>query len=65
MVAREEVWAEEGRKILMQCRYKHGTKRWNVLEEASVLSGLMLGKMIKRSKEKKAYEVDHWRGKGP
>ena len=35
MVAREEVWVEEdGRKILMQCRYKHGTKRWNVLDEA-------------------------------
>lgn len=58
MVAREEVWVEEdGRKILMQGRCKHGTLHWNMLEEASVLSGLMLGE-----KEKKANEVDRWWG---
>lgn len=27
------------RKILMQCSCKHGTKLWNVLEDAKVLSG--------------------------
>lgn len=65
MVAREEVWVEEdGRKILMQGRCKHGTLHWHMLEEANVLSGLMLGKMEKRSKEKKANEVDHWWGNG-
>lgn len=43
----------------MQCSCKHGTKLWNVLEDAKVLSGPMPGKMIKRNKEKKAKEVDH------
>lgn len=65
MVTRKEVWVEEdARKVTMHWKRKHGTKHWNVLEEAKAPSnGPMLGKMIQASKEKKASELGHWQGK--